>query len=397
MKFLPGPFSVATPRFLTGIVRIAATLCALAAPTWAAAQTAATAPHAFALTGDYGGTHDPSIIKDGDTYYVFATGTGDARPPAPPAASGDSAGLSASAAAPPSAPEGSKVTSQLPIRCSHDLLAWKGCGHVFDDIPQWIKTSSPETRELWAPDISFYDGLYHLYYAYSAFGVNTSGIGLATNKTLDSKSPNYKWTDRGLVLKSTLQDDYNAIDPNLSIDEHGQTWLAFGSFWTGIKMRRLDRKTGKPFPGDATIYPLASRAKPDNPPPAKPGLPPDWQAVEAPFVIHHGSYYYLFVSWDLCCRGVNSTYRGMVGRSSKITGPYLDKDGKAMADGGGSPMLVANRMWAGPGGQSLLRLPNGFIIVFHAYDAKTGLPALHISTLGWKEGWPSASLEGDAN
>ena len=111
-------------------------------------------PHAFTLSGDYAITHDPSIAREGNTYYVFAT-TSNPR-------------------------EG-----QFPIRCSSDLESWKLCGHVFDKIPAWIHEASPTTKELWAPDISYFQGKFHLYYAYSAFGVNTSGIALATNDTLD--------------------------------------------------------------------------------------------------------------------------------------------------------------------------------------------------------------------
>jgi arabinan endo-1,5-alpha-L-arabinosidase len=391
-KFLRGPCSI--------VVRIVAIgAFALVISGSSAAQTFSSAPRALQLTGEYRLTHDPSIIKEGDTYYVFATGTAYAPPPAPPAASGDTAGLAAAApdAQNQAGRRGRVALGQLPIRCSHDLLAWKRCGQVFDTMPQWIKTSSPATKELWAPDISFFDGLYHLYYAYSAFGVNTSGIALATNKTLDSTSADYKWIDRGLVLKSTLQDDFNAIDPNLSIDEHGNTWLAFGSFWSGIKMRRLDRATGMPSAKDNKIYPLATRAMPAESGASKAGLPPDWEAIEAPFIIRHDRYYFLFVSWDLCCRGPKSTYRGMVGRSKRIAGPYIDKGGTPMMEGGGSPVLVANKEWVGPGGQSLLKLTDGYIIVFHAYDAKNGSPALHISTIGWKDGWPSASLEGDGH
>src|ERR1700712_2424221 len=112
-------------------------------------------PRAYQLQGAYPFTHDPSIAKDGGTYYVFATGK---------------------------APEG----GQFPMRCSEDLVTWRRCGHVFDEIPKWIQERSPGTKELWAPDISFSHGMYRLYYAYSLFGKNTSGIALATNKTLDS-------------------------------------------------------------------------------------------------------------------------------------------------------------------------------------------------------------------
>jgi arabinan endo-1,5-alpha-L-arabinosidase len=199
-----------------------------------------------------------------------------------------------------------------------------------------------------------------------------------------------------LVLESHAEDDFNAIDPNLSMDAQGHTWLAFGSFWSGIKMRRIDRKTGKLSTEDTKVYSLASRKRPDNPPPNPPGLPGNWQAVEAPFIVHHDRYYYLFVSFDLCCRGAKSSYKTMVGRSRSITGPYVDAGGKAMLDGGGTPLLVGNDRWAGPGGESLLRSKNGDIIVFHAYDGKTGHPYLQISSIAWIKGWPHAALEGDA-
>jgi arabinan endo-1,5-alpha-L-arabinosidase len=334
-----------------------AILCAIPCSAPAAAQTA------FHLTGDFWGTHDPSIMKEGNTWYVFATGK---------AAGG----------------------GQFQIRCSSDLHAWKLCGQVFDAIPGWIRKESPGTEELWAPDISFHNGVYQLYYAYSLFGKNTSGIALATNKTLDPASPEYKWIDHGLVLRSLASDDFNAIDPNFILDAKGNSWLAFGSFWSGIKMRRLDNATGMLSKQDTQLYSLASRAKPENAAPAPPNLPPDWEAVEAPFVVHRGGYYYLFVSWDLCCRGTKSTYRTMVGRSKEVTGPYVDKDGKPMLQGGGSQLLTPNQRWLGPGGESIFMQKSGDdLIVFHAYDAKTGKPALQISTIAWKDGWPLAALE----
>jgi arabinan endo-1,5-alpha-L-arabinosidase len=330
-----------------------------------------TSPHVIAVDGDVAGTHDPSIIKDGDTWYMFATVTG----PNP-------------------------LGQQLPIRCSKDLHHWAMCGFALQQIPDWIKKESPETKELWAPDISYFNGLYHLYYAFSAFGKNTSGIALLTNKTLDPKSPDFRWDDQGLVLRSLKEDDFNAIDSNLVLDDHGGAWLAFGSFWSGIKMRRIDPKTGKLAAEDTQLYSLARRARPDTLPPPPPGLPAHWQAIEAPFIIHHDiphdDYYYLFVSFDLCCRGTKSTYKTMVGRSPRVTGPYVDASGKPMMQGGGTLLLEGNQRWLGPGGESLLQQKDGDLIVFHAYDAKTGRPSLQISTLGWKDGWPSAALEDGA-
>jgi arabinan endo-1,5-alpha-L-arabinosidase len=314
---------------------------------------------AHKLEGDIEFAHDPSAIKQGKTWYVFTTGR---------------------------APGG-----LLGIRTSTDLIHWKLTGHVFDDLPAWIKTASPRTRDLWAPDVSFADGKYRLYYAYSLFGRNTSGIALATNKTLDPKSKDYKWVDEGLVISSKTSDDFNAIDPNFVRDRNGREWLSLGSFWTGIKMCELDPKTGKRL--DDKIYAVAGREK--NPPHVEPGapLPPDATAIEAPYIVHHGSYYYLFVSWDLCCRGAKSTYRTMVGRSKSVTGPYVDKDGKPMAEGGGTQVLFPNSKWFGPGGGSvLLQRGRPDLFFFHAYDATTGRSSLQVSTIAWIDGWPTMTV-----
>lgn len=322
----------------------------------------------YALQGDIAAVHDPSIARQGSTYYVFATGK---------------------------APGG----GQLPIRCSDDLQHWRLCGQVFTQMPAWITERSPRTKELWAPDISYSHGQYRLYYAYSVFGLNTSGIALATNRTLDAKSPDYHWVDRGLILESEASDSFNAIDPNYSEDAQGGAWLTFGSFWTGIKMRALDAATGRLSTTDTTLYSLAARGKGvserrTSAPDALSTLPPDSQAIEAPFVFRHGAFFYLFVSYDLCCRGAGSTYRTMAGRSASITGPYLDRQGMPMMGGGATQVLFNSPHWVGPGGESLLKDPGrGDLIVFHAYDAATGKSALHISPVVWKDGWPSASLE----
>ncbi len=372
-----------TALLLSGLAMVPGVACAYAQDS--------TAPQAFTLTGQFAGTHDPSIGEDHGKYYVFATGA--ARPAEP----------NGSEIPPPPAPPGgtprmkidTRLLPQFPMRCSDDLHAWKRCGEVFPSIPKWIVEMSPKTSELWAPDISYFDGLYHLYYAFSVFGKNTSGIALATNETLDRGNPKYKWVDHGLVLRSFAEDDFNAIDPNLVLDAKGDAWLSFGSFWSGIKMRKLDRKTGLLSKTDTTTYSLASRTRPLQAGARNPDLPPDAEAIEAPFVFHHGEYYYLFVSWDLCCRGTKSTYHTMVGRSKSVTGPYVDRDDKSMADGGGAPLLSANGRWLGPGGESLIHFPAYDVIVFHAYSAINGMPSLQISTIQWKDGWPEATLEGN--
>jgi arabinan endo-1,5-alpha-L-arabinosidase len=344
-------------------VSVCVAVCLLSAAYASAKENQQNVPRVVKVEGDVEFVHDPSIAKDGDTWYLFSTGNGPLR------------------------------QGEIPIRCSEDLHVWKRCGTVFDKIPDWIKKESPATKELWAPDISYFNGEYHLYYAFSVFGKNTSGIALLTNKTLNPKSTDFHWVDHGLVLESRVEDDFNAIDPNLVLDEKGQPWLSFGSFWTGIKMRRIDAKTGLLAAEDTKLYSIATRKRPENPPPNPPGLPGDWQAVEAPFIIHHGDFYYLFVSFDLCCRGTRSSYRTMVARSRSVTGPYADTAGTPMLMGGGTPLLSGNSRWIGPGGESLLEQKDGDIIVFHAYDATTGHPYLQISTIAWIDGWPKAALD----
>lgn len=295
------------------------------------------------LTGAIRPVHDPVIIKEGDTYYVFCTGDG------------------------------------IPIRKSTDLVKWSHAipAVVFARVPQWAQEMIPGATNIWAPDISYFNNKYHLYYSVSTFGSNRSVIGLATNVTLDSQSDDYKWVDEGLVLESVNVNNYNAIDPNIIIDEDGVPWMAFGSHWSGIKMRRLDYETGKPSEEDPKLKPLAGRR-----------VHP--RAVEAPFIIRKGDFYYLFVSFDSCCQGAASTYRVMVGRSENVTGPYVDRDGVDMLQDGGTQVTFPTERWRGPGHNAILQENGKEYIVYHAYDAEAdGIPTLRIDPLEWdSEGWP---------
>jgi arabinan endo-1,5-alpha-L-arabinosidase len=329
---------------VSGKVALGLLLGAIIAAAPAAMMAKPALPQLLQLDGDISPIHDPCIIREGDTWYVLAS---------------------------------NRFAQKLvPMFCSPDLRQWKFCGQVFDDVPEWARQAVPGTRGIWAPEIASVRGRYRLYYSVSTFGSNHSVIGLATNKTLNPGSPDYRWVDEGRVIGSTREDDWNAIDPNLVVDADGGMWLAMGSFWGGIKMRRLDPETGKLSSQDTTLYSLAGR---------RPLRPP---AIESPSIVRHGSYYYLFVSFDLCCRGRDSTYNIRVGRCDRVTGPYLDRDGKPMMEGGGTLLMEGTAAWRGPGGQSVLVDPKGNLLVFHAYDGTTGAPALQISTLIWKDGWP---------
>ncbi len=283
--------------------------------------------------------HDPCIIKADGWYYVFSTLGG------------------------------------IQIRRSRDLRHWEYVGEVFDRIPSWAKKAVPGVRSLWAPDISYFRGWYHLYYSVSTFGKNRSCIGLAINRTLDPSDKRCRWIDRGPVISSRPgRDNFNAIDPNVVFDGQ-QPWLAFGSFWSGIKLTRLDPETGLRSNRDRTIYSIASR---------------NGGAIEAPFVIKRGRFFYLFVSFDQCCRGVESTYKIKVGRSEKITGPYKDRSGRPMMKGGGTLVLAGYGRYRGPGHNAVLSEKGRDWLVHHFYDAQhDGAPTLQIRPLLWdSDGWP---------
>ena len=253
-------------------------------------------------------------------------------------------------------------------------------GAVFTQIPPWVAQAVPGILGLWAPDISYFNGLYHVYYAGSTFGSNTSVIGLATNTTLDSSDPNYQWTDQGEVLSSNSNDDFNAIDPNILVDTDGNVWLTYGSYWTGIKQRQIDPNTGELLSSNTIVYSLADR----------PNV--QYDPIEGSSLVHKDNYYYLFASFDNCCddNPYEDTYRIMVGRGTSPNGPFADMNGTDMMQGGGTQLLAGDGVtWSGPGGQTVyLDSVNGDILVFHAIHLPDGTPYLFCNSLTWTGGWP---------
>jgi arabinan endo-1,5-alpha-L-arabinosidase len=288
--------------------------------------------------------HDPStILKHNDTYWTFATGHG--------------------------------VSSLF----SRDLVTWERGPAVFPEFPDWITDVTPKQRgHFWAPDVIFHQGRYLLYYSVSTFGQRTSAIALAISPSLDPNEPGYSWKDHGIVIQTTNDDNYNAIDPCVVQAEDGRLWLAFGSFWSGIKLMELDPQSGKRIAPDSPIYSLAYKNE-----------------IEAPAIYRHEGYYYLFVNWGRCCRGLNSTYNIRVGRSREITGPYLDQEGVDLAKGGGSLLLESEGRFIGPGHAGILMEGGRYLMSFHFYDGEeNGRPKLAIRPLTWGDGgWPR--IQGD--
>lgn len=291
------------------------------------------APAALMLSGSLG-THDPVVIAAHGQYYAFQTG------------------------------------DRIPTKTSTDLRSWQDGPRVFSAKPAWIAARVPGAMDLWAPDISFFGGSYHLYYSASTFGSNHSCIGHATRAALNAGS----WADQGSVICSDDGDDWNTIDPNVIVDREGTAWLSFGSFSSGLQLIRLDAAGARVGDG---MHALATRRDGGD-------------AIEAPFIVRRCDYYYLFASFDRCCNGVSSTYNIRVGRSEAVTGPYVDRDGVEMRQGGGTRVLETSGRWHGPGHNAVLFTKSGAFNVYHAYDAnQNGAPILRIAELAWDaDGWP---------
>ncbi len=299
--------------------------------------------------------HDPVMAREGDTWYLFSTGPG------------------------------------ITIYSSNDRVNWTLAGRAFATEPTWAKNVAPGFNgHLWAPDIIHRNGQFYLYYSVSAFGKNTSAIGVTVNKTLNPKSPDYRWEDKGIVLHSVPnRDAWNAIDPAVIVDEEGQGWMSFGSFWSGLKIFKLNNDWTRPaepqeWHSIAKRDQVSSDVSSNVSSNAGPG------EIEAPFILKKGNYYYLFASWGLCCKGANSTYHLVVGRSKNVTGPYIDRAGKDMNDGGGSLLIKGNKNWVGLGHNSAYTWDDKDYLVLHAYEsADNYLQKLKILTIHWdKEGWP---------
>jgi arabinan endo-1,5-alpha-L-arabinosidase len=292
----------------------------------------ATPPKVLSLSGNLG-VHDPVVLQAGNTYYLFATGLG--------------------------------------AKTSTNLTTWAAGTRPFA-APAWMTSAVPGVTDLWAPDISYFGGKYHLYYSGSTFGSNKSCIGHATRDSMTTGT----WTDQGsatICSNVGTTDNWNAIDPNVVLDTAGTPWLSLGSFWGGLKIIQLDA-AGKRV--GTTVTAIAAR-------------PNNGGAMEAPFIVRRCGFYYLFMSWDACCKGADSTYNIRVARATNVTGPYTDKAGTTAMQGGGTLIAQGDATFAGPGHQAVLFVGTKAYLVYHAYLKSNGVATLRIADLVWDaNGWP---------
>ena len=280
------------------------------------------------------GAHDPTLLIQGDRWFVFTTGRGLQR-----------------------------------LESTDEGKTWRRLAPVFSEIPPWWAEAVPAHKglDVWAPKLFTHRGRSWALYSISSFGKNRSAIGLAS-----SDKPDGDWRDEGLVVASTATDTFNAIDPDLFVERDGKLWLSYGSFWGGLRLTQLDADTLRPI-GESTF--IARRKG----------------GIEAPTIVRHGDWVYLFASYDLCCKGTESSYTIRVGRARSVEGPFLDREGKDLMDAGGTPLLAGGARWKGPGHQDVV----GDWMVHHAYDAERGgKPHLRVKRLSWSDdGWPVVAQE----
>ena len=299
------------------------------------------APPLAALDGEIG-MHDPStvVVQDGK-FYAYGTGAG------------------------------------IPVAISDDGWTWRRSGTLMQAVPGGRPGAEVLTRggtNTWAPDVIRSGDKYFIYYSAPATQPK-SAIGLLVGRTLDPHSPDYKWEDGGAVVWSDGVEDSNAIDPGIFRDPtNGSLWLTYGSYFGYIRLVQLNPRTGK------RLYP---QQKPVN------------IAIngEASVIVFRDGWYYLLLTHGSCCAGANSTYNIRMGRSRKISGPYLDNVGIDMLQGGGKLFLGSSGRYVGAGHFGLLDLGDGVQKFSCHYEAdldRGGISVLDIRPLLWRDGWPMA-------
>ena len=270
------------------------------------------------------------------------------------------------------------MSSTIVVKTSTDMLNWTKLDKTaLGTRPGWL-TDVSEKGSIWAPGAYKIGDKYYLYYCTSSSGSQNSAIGVAVS---DDPAKN-DWKDLGMVLRSYHgKSNFNAIDPNVFIDDDGTPYLIYGSYWDGIFMRQLDPNTGKLDETNTKIYHLAKGS----------------HDMEAPYLIKHGDYYYLFVARGGLSKG---TYYWAVGRSKTLTGPFLDKDGIDMLSGSGGTRLTEwkegvegvghAQYFVGPDGQAYM------VTESWPYRSSegSGTIRLTISTIVWSDdGWPVTALD----
>ncbi|MBQ3772497.1 MAG: arabinan endo-1,5-alpha-L-arabinosidase, partial [Bacteroidaceae bacterium] len=228
-----------------------------------------------------------------------------------------------------------------------------------------------------APDVIKIGDRYLVIYGATGGGLGGGHNGRILtmwNKSLDPKSPDFKYTEPIEVASSDGLEDCDAIDPGVLLDPtDGRMWLSYGTYFGNIRLIELDPKTGERVKGNKEL-----------------DIAIDCEATD---LIYRDGYYYLLGTHGTCCDGVNSTYNIVCGRSKKVTGPYIDNVGRDMKNGGGKMVIAAGKRVCGPGHFGRTVIDEGVEIMSCHFEAdfdRSGRSVLGIRPLLWRNGWPVA-------
>ncbi len=249
-----------------------------------------------------------------------------------------------------------------------------GTSLVSDDGWTWRAGTNLPRRGL-APDVIHIGDRYYAYVAANIGAQPKAAVNMIWNKTLDPASPGYKWEEGGVVASSDGIEESNAIDPGVFRDPAtGRLWLTYGSYFGYIRLVELDAKTGMRLNPNDKPRDLAINC-------------------EASDMMYHNGWYYLLATHGSCCRGADSGYNIRVGRSRKVTGPYVDAQGVDMIQGGGKLLIGSGGRVIGPGHFGLMDFGDGvqkFSLHWEADLERGGASVLDIRPLLWQDGWPIA-------
>jgi arabinan endo-1,5-alpha-L-arabinosidase len=249
-----------------------------------------------------------------------------------------------------------------------------GSALVSDDGWTWRSGTRPPRGGM-GPDCIHVGENYFMFTAGNIGGQPRAAVNVMSTKSLDPNSPDYGWEDGGQVAGSDGVEFCNAIDPAGFYDPNdGKLWLSYGSYFGYIRLVELNPETGQRVDPDSTPFDLAINC-------------------EASDIIFHDGWYYLLATHGSCCNGAASGYNIRVGRSKKVTGPYLDHEGVDMIQGGGKLFLGSSGRVIGAGHFGLLDLGDGVQMFSQHWEAdldRGGASVLGLTPLLWEDGWPVA-------
>jgi beta-xylosidase len=255
---------------------------------------------------------------------------------------------------------------KMPIRVSDDLVTWKDSGNFI--LPSGKAAWSANGGRNWAPEIHEVGTDWVAYYT-AVNGADVLSIGCAYAPNAEGP-----YTDCGAPL---VQHPQGVIDATFFEDTDGKRYLyykidgnAYGAP-TPIYVREL-APNGRSFAQGSSQTAVLTNS------------PATWEGgvVEAPWVVKHGAYYYLFYSGNV----YDHRYRTGVARATSPKGPFTKK---------GAPILGNSAKWVGPGHGTVLAVHGKEYFFHHAWpalpngqhDTAKGRHGL-IAPVTWSGDWP---------